>query len=239
MAESKVRQSYRMLFLIASMKLGQKAQYLLAENDIPVQLHVIAQGTASGEIADMLGVGSIEKAVIMTILPKHIADNTLALLRDSLYLGTPNSGVAFTVPMNGSSAGIVQMLAAALGDNAQAEGSSKTQTTGATGMENNNTMIMAFVNQGYSEEVMAAAKPAGAGGGTVFHSRRVGSDETQQLWGITIQEEREVVLILASQENKLAIMQAITEKCGIKSEANGFVISMPVDGVVGINKRTK
>ena len=98
---------------------------------------------------------------------------------------------------------------------------------------------MAFVNQGYSEEVMAAAKPAGAGGGTVFHSRRVGSDETQQLWGITIQEEREVVLILASQENKLAIMQAITEKCGIKSEANGFVISMPVDGVVGINKRTK
>jgi len=47
------------------------------------------------------------------------------------------------------------------------------------------------------------------------------------------------VLILASQENKLAIMQAITEKCGIKSEANGFVISMPVDGVVGINKRTK
>ena len=78
---------YRMLYLIASMKLGQKAQYLLAENGIPVQLHIVAQGTASGEIADMLGVGSTEKAVIMTILPKSEADSTLALLRDTLYLG--------------------------------------------------------------------------------------------------------------------------------------------------------
>jgi len=237
MAVQKPGVRFRMLFMIASMKLGQKAQYILAENGIPVQLHIVAQGTASGEIADMLGVGSTEKAVIMTILPKAEADNTLVLLRDSLYLGTPNSGLAFTIPINGSSAGIVQMLGTALGDNSSLNNG---QTTGdGNVMENKNTVIMAFVNQGYSEEVMAAAKPAGARGGTVFHSRRVGGEESQQLWGITIQEEREVVMILASAEEKVSIMEAITEHCGINSDANGFVISMPVDSVVGINKRAK
>ena len=79
------------------------------------------------------------------------------------------------------------------------------------------------------EEVMAAAKPAGAGGGTVFHSRRVCSEESIQMWGITIQQEREIVLILAEEEKKVAIMQAITEKCGAQSEAHGIVVSMPVD----------
>ena len=225
-----------MLFLIASMKLGHKAQYILAENGIPIQLHVIAQGTASGEIADMLGVGSIEKAVIMTILPKNEADSTLQLLRDSLYLGTPNSGLAFTIPINGSSASVIQMITASLGE---IKSDNNGQNTGTgTVMENKNTLIMAIVNQGYSEEVMAAAKPAGARGGTVFHSRRAGGDESKQLWGITIQEEREIVMILASADKKVAIMEAITDKCGIDTEANGFVVSMPVDGVVGINKRS-
>lgn len=44
-------------------------------------------------------------------------------------------------------------------------------------------MIMAIVNQGYSEEVMAAAKTAGATGGTVFQSRRVGSEDTIKFGG--------------------------------------------------------
>ncbi len=97
-------------------------------------------------------------------------------------------------------------------------------------------MIMAIVNQGFSEEVMAAAKKAGATGGTVFQSRRVGSEYTIQFWGITIQPEREVVLILSSKENKLEIMKNIGKSCGMQSEAHGIVFSVPVDSMIGIER---
>lgn len=103
-------------------------------------------------------------------------------------------------------------------------------------MDSKYTMILAFVNQGFSEDVMSAAKSVGAGGGTVFHSRRVGSEESSQFWGISIQQEREIVLILAEKESNVAIMKAISEKCGVQSDAHGVVLSVPVENVAGLNK---
>ena len=41
-------------------------------------------------------------------------------------------------------------------------------------------------------------------------------------------------MIIASAENKLAIMKAISESCGLKSEAEGIVMSMPIDEVIGL-----
>ena len=96
-------------------------------------------------------------------------------------------------------------------------------------------MVIAVVNQGYSEDVMAAARPAGAGGGTVLHSRHVGSGETLTFWGISVQPEKEIVMILCRQEEKTNIMKAIAASCGMKTEAQGLVLSLPVETVVGID----
>ena len=101
-------------------------------------------------------------------------------------------------------------------------------------MEGTFSMILAFVNQGFSEEVMTAGKAAGAAGGTVFHSRRVGSREAAHFWGVSIQEEREIVLILTKKEKKTEIMKAISDKCGAGTEAQGVVVSVPVDEIVGL-----
>nr|MBQ4320059.1 hypothetical protein [Clostridia bacterium] len=106
------QKSYRLLFLISTNRLGMKAGDMWTESGIPIQYKVLANGTASGEIADMLGVGSTEKSVLMTMLERDSAHKLLKSMRDTLYLGTPNSGVAFTVPINGSSAGIIQLIQA-------------------------------------------------------------------------------------------------------------------------------
>lgn len=218
---------FSLLFLIVSQKLNQKAQNLFSLAHIPLYDTVYAKGTAPSEIADVLGFGSIDKAVTLTMLPKFLADNFLLKLRDNLYLGTPNTGVAFTVPLNGLNTSAMSAMKAA---------ESQVNETRKEGenMEVNYTMIMAFVNQGYSDAVMDAAKPAGAGGGTVFHSRQVGSEEALKFFGISVQEEREIVLILAEKDKKLDIMKAIGEKCGSNTPAHGMIISVPVDNVVGL-----
>ncbi|MBO5037549.1 MAG: transposase [Clostridia bacterium] len=228
MATEGKKTEFRVLFLIASQKLGLKAQDLFLANHLPMQYHVLGKGTASGEIIDILGLGEIEKTIIVSMMQREKASEMLAQLKNRLYLGTPNTGIAFTLPISGGSGAAVRLMK-------NAESENYPERTEEKRMNNKHVMIMAFVNQGFSEEVMAAAKPAGAGGGTVFHSRRVSSEESRQIWGITIQQEREVVLILADDDKKVPIMQAITEKCGVQSDAHGIVVSLPVDEVAGLN----
>ena len=102
--------------------------------------------------------------------------------------------------------------------------------------DNKYSLIAAIVNPGYSEELMDEARAAGARGGTVLHSRQVGQAEALSSLGLKIQDEKEIVIIVADQETKLGIMQAIGNKCGMHSDAKGFVLSLPIDGVVGVEE---
>lgn len=54
-------------------------------------------------------------------------------------------------------------------------------------------------------------------------------------WGISIQEEKEMIYILASHDKKSEIMKAIGEKCGLHTEAKGIIIAIPVEDVAGLS----
>ena len=223
--------SFRMLVLIATPKLVGKALGMFKEENIPIQYVFHAQGTATSEVMDMLGLDGVDKNILMGMMPKAFADGMLIKLRKKLHLGMPNTGIAFTLPLSGSSGCVVQLM-----EGLEAEDRPRLLERRESGMtENEYSMIMAIVNQGFSEDVMNAARPKGASGGTVFHSRRIGSQEAMKFWKISVQEEREVVIILATKEDKLAIMQEIGRQCGMQSKAQGVVMSLPVDGIVGLD----
>ena len=94
-------------------------------------------------------------------------------------------------------------------------------------------LIMAVVNQGYSDELMNTAREAGASGGTAIHARGHAHEVAVKFFGISVQDEKELILILVSREKKLSIMRAVSEAHGLNSKANGIVFSMPVDSVMG------
>ena len=230
MTEMRKKASFRLLFLIATPKLVNKAVALLKEGDIPTQYLIHGQGTASSQVMDMLGLDGVDKNILMGMMPKAFADGMLIKLRKKLHLGMPNTGIAFTLPLSGSSGRVVQLM-----EGLEAEDRPRLLERRESGMtENEYSMIMAIVNQGFSEDVMNAARPKGASGGTVFHSRRIGNEEAMKVWKISVQEEREIVIILAQKEDKKAIMQAIGENCGMESKAQGIILSLPVDGIVGL-----
>ena len=95
-------------------------------------------------------------------------------------------------------------------------------------------LIIAIVNRGFTDLVMDAALPAGARGGTVVHARGAGTREASQFFGITIQPEKEMVLILVPHDRKVPVMQAITRGAGLHSEGHGLVFSLPVNDVMGV-----
>lgn len=223
----KKKMAVQALLMITTPKLADKAAKLFQKEKFSLQYRFNAEGTAPSEIMDMLGLGSIDKCVLVSILQKQQAEDILKKLRASLQMNAVNSGIAFTIPLNGVSNLILRLLSPnGLNDD------KPTGKDGTTMAETKHALITAVVNRGFSGDVMNAARSAGAMGGTVVHSRQMGDLEATAMWGAD--EEKELVMILADAESRVAIMQAISEKCGMHSEAKGLVLSMPIDSVTGI-----
>ena len=95
-------------------------------------------------------------------------------------------------------------------------------------------MILCIVNTGFSETVMDAAKEVGARGGTVIHARGTANKEAEQFFHITIQPDKEIVMILVPQDIKDKVLHALYQHAGLKTEGQGIAFSVPVDDVVGL-----
>lgn len=230
MSINKPYSSYRMLVLIATTKLAEKAAELFLKLDVPIQYRLNAQGTASSDIMDTLGFGSVDKCLLISMLPEEFASTMIGTLHTQLRLDAVNSGIAFTVPITGASNIVLDMMNKTKEKNITTEnGKGETVVT-----DKKYSLVAAIVDRGFAGDVMDAAKAAGAGGGTIVHSRSIEDEDAISFWGFSLREEKEMVLILADHANKINIMSAISEKCGMNTNAKGMVVSLPVDSVMGI-----
>lgn len=225
------RAELRMMMLITGHKDEKKATALLNRFRVPVQYLCRGEGTASSELMDYLGLGSTGKAVLLCVVLKNQVPVLFHAINQELNLKKRGKGIAFTFPVSGVNMFILKLLNEEVQQKIMEhlERSENHMTSEIT-----HSFLMVTINQGYSEEVMAAAREAGATGGTVLQARRLGSEETIKRWGISVQPEKEIIFILTEQEKKHDIMKSIGEKCGIHSNAQGIVISIPVDAVTGL-----
>ena len=100
-------------------------------------------------------------------------------------------------------------------------------------------LIISIINRGFADDVMEAARGAGAGGGTIVHAHGAGAHEAEKLFGITIHPEKELMLILVEAENRNAVMTAISKQAGLGTEGAGISFSLPVGDVLGIARGMK
>ena len=225
-----MRKHYQLLVLIATPKLCDKAADLFLKSAMPIQYRLSGEGTASSEIMDTLGLGGIDKGILLSTVPENFGKEMLNKLHSQLRLDAVNSGISFTLPLTGAS----KLLADMMLHTAENSNESNLRKGENDMSESEHALVVAFVNRGFSGEVMTAAREAGAAGGTVLHSHSIGSEQTAGFWGLGIQEEKDIVLIITDSEHRKAIMTKIGETCGINSKAKGTVVSLPIDSVTGI-----
>ena len=96
-------------------------------------------------------------------------------------------------------------------------------------------VIFCIVNNGFSDEVMDAAREFGARGGTVIRARGTANQEAEKIFNIAIQPEKEIVMILVDSAIKNDILHALYKKVGLKSPGQGIAFSLPVEDVVGLS----
>ncbi len=111
--------------------------------------------------------------------------------------------------------------------------------TGGIAMEENteHTLITIIVNRGYADDVMNAARKAGAKGGTILHARGTGKPDDEKFFGITIVPEKEELLIVAPSETARAVEEAILALSCLTTPGIGIMYTAPVARFMQLGKK--
>lgn len=96
-------------------------------------------------------------------------------------------------------------------------------------------VIITIVNRGFADKVLESAKSAGAEGATMFNARGNGIHETDTILGVSIQPEKEVVMIVVRKNIRKKVMRAICVDCGMNEEGRGLCFSLPIEEIGGVN----
>ncbi len=102
-------------------------------------------------------------------------------------------------------------------------------------MKNDYELVFCIVNAGFSDTVMDAAREVGARGGTVIHARGTANKEAEKYFRITIQPDKDIVMILVPANIKDDVLHAVYRNAGLKTAGQGIAFSMAVDEAVGLS----
>lgn len=101
-------------------------------------------------------------------------------------------------------------------------------------LKNQHDMIIAIVNKGFTDLVMTASRKAGARGGTIMVARGTGNQEIEKYYGINVQPEKELVVIVTSRDITDKVLKAIYDEAGLSTNGQGLAFSVPVENAVGL-----
>lgn len=76
----------------------------------------------------------------------------------------------------------------------------------------------AIVNEGYAEDVMDVAREQGARGGTILNARGVAREEAAAFFGISLNIEKEIVMMVVPKTIKDNILNAIYKEMGMEKK---------------------
>lgn len=94
--------------------------------------------------------------------------------------------------------------------------------------------IYTIVDKGKAEWVIEAAAKGGASGGTVINARGSGIHETEKIFQMAIEPEKELVLILAKCNLVEGICQNIREELHIDDPGKGIIFVQDVRSAFGL-----
>ena len=196
---------------------------IAAALDLPQTVTLLRHGTAVQSMLDLLGIESTEKRVIMTVANPEKTRKFIKEMRRQVYIGIPGHGIIMAVPIKSVGGG---KTLAYLNNGEQQPARYSPE------LSNRYELIVIVANEGRTDQVMNAARAAGATGGTVLHGKGTGS-QNKKFYNVSIASEKEVILMVAQNDRKAAIMQSVLHHAGPDSEAGAVLFSLPVSEVAG------
>jgi nitrogen regulatory protein PII len=184
---------------------------------------VFGKGTADKKTYEnLLGIPyEPEKEIIFIIVENSLIKDVLSSVTDVGKLNKKGYGIAFVIDIRKC----IGVLATNKTYNEEERLMDK---------ERKYDLIVTIVNKGRALEVVDASKKAGAEGGTIINGRGSGIHENARVFGIVIEPEKELVLILVEKESSSTVLATIKDDLDLENSGNGIAFVLGIENTVGM-----
>lgn len=188
--------SYKLLISIVPHNMGELITNATKEAGAGGGTILMGRGTAANSIIQLLGLGDTSKDIAYVVVDDSILEKTLLSLKEATSSKKSHFGVMFTVNVS---------------EFIRSGNPNQEKPEGENNMAQNESykLINVIVNKGYAEDAMAAARKAGAGGGTIIGARGTAKEGDAKFFGAEIVPEKDMLLILVPKEKCDDIVNAI------------------------------
>ena len=184
---------------------------------------LMGRGTAENSIIQLLGLGDKSKDIVYILVEEEICQNVLVKIKESTQ-NKKNFGIVFTIDINNFlRSGSIKNL--------------ENENLGVEKMNDSYEIINVIVNKGYAEDAMAAARKAGAGGGTIINARGTAKEGDAKFFGIEIVPEKEMLLILVPKDKKDEIIKAISDLPCLNKAGSGILFTNSANNFTVLGKK--
>jgi Nitrogen regulatory protein PII len=212
---------YRLICCVVNMGDASKVLKVARKHGVKEGIVSVGKGTMNNRVLTVLKINEVRKEIVSMVVETELATQAIKSISKDMAFEKPHHGIAFTHPVSGL-----------FGSKHKAEKNTKMD-------EVENSMynaIYVIVERGTAEEVVEAANKAGAQGATIVNARGSGSQETQRLFSIEIEPEKEKVIIIAKAELKDGIVEAVKKQMHIDEPGNGVIFVLDVNEAYGLHQ---
>lgn len=206
--------------LIAILRKGRasKALKTLKDTGVTGGTIVYGEGTASNEILKFLEYTSIKKELLFCVIESKNEAPALKRLNKKMDLNKASNGIAFSMPL-------LEVIGSKSKMNDQQREEQK---------EMSHEVIFVVVDNHRGEEVVSVAEKYGSTGATIIHGRGSGVHEKASIFNITIEPEKEIVMLLVKADKHDEIFEGLSSDLKIKEPGQGIIFSASVNQAVGL-----
>lgn len=210
--------SYNLIVTIVPQYSGELITNAARDAGCPGGTVLRATETVANGLVQLLGFGDTPKDIVYNIVEEQDSEKIIAAIKKVTEDKKKKFGFLFSIAVNDfiKAGNLNSVTSNNSNPSSKNEGEKKMS-------ENSYQLINVIVNRGYAEDAMAAARKAGAGGGTIINARGTAKEGDAKFFGAEIVPEKEMLIILVPQEKKESIVNAIKEVECFKKVGSGIV----------------
>lgn len=202
--------SYKLIVTIVPQYSGELITNTARDSGCPGGTVLMGTETSANGLVQLLGFGDAPKDITYNLTQSTKAPAIISAIKDVTGKKKKNFGLLFSIEVD-------DFIKAGDEKPASLEKGEKKMT------DNNYEMINVIVNKGYAEDAMAAARKAGAGGGTIIQAHGTAKEGDAKFFGSEIVPEKDMLVILVPKDKKEAIVNAVKKLNCFKKAGSGII----------------
>lgn len=206
--------------IVSVLKRGKASKMLkiLKDNQVKGGTIVYGEGTAHNDFLKFLDYDHEHKEILFSVIDREDENKLIEVLNEKFHYEKKNHGIIFTIPLKEVITNKSRSPRSEIKENSQME----------------YEVIFVVVDNHRGEEVVEIANKYGSKGATIIHGRGSGIHEKGSVFNITIEPEKEVVMLLVKSEKHAQIIDGLSADLNIDEPGNGIIFSASVNQALGL-----